>query len=303
MRQLRAKFLTKLLGMAIAAIIAIYLTKILYLSWNEIPFRAISFDYRFMAASFAGLFVSFLCAVFSWQLIMRSLGSKIGFRRSWWVITGSYLAKYIPGNVWSIGGRMYLCKKEGISEKISGAGMILEMMSLLLAALIASLFYLPSLAEKGFSSWVYLMLAFIPLTAVMLFTPLLGVALKLAAKYVLKKEVSLEINRSWLALNLAVYILNVLVQGVSFFLLISSMRPMAAASLPAVIGLYNGAWAAGFLSFITPGGLGVREGVMVLLLKSILPLPMAVIIAGISRVWVIIFEIITAGIGFIVRKR
>lgn len=302
MKSSLTKILPKVLGTAIIIVIIAYLSKKLYLSWSEIPFETISFNYKFLILSFVGLFFSFLCALTSWQIILFSLGAKIGFKKSWWVITGSYLAKYIPGHVWSIGGRMYLCKKEGISEKISGAGMLLEMISLLLAALLASLLYIPSIISKGFSSWMLVLLSFIPISLIMLFTPLLNIILKLTARYVFKKEISLEIKKSWLGLNLLIYVINVVVQGVAFFLLILSIFPLPVGNLPAVIGLYNGAWAAGFLSFITPGGLGVREGAVALLLKSYMPFPMAIIIAGISRLWVMIFEIIIAGIGFIIRK-
>jgi len=302
MKSSLTKILPKVLGTAIIIVIIAYLSKKLYLSWSEIPFETISFNYKFLILSIVGLFFSFLCALISWQIILFSLGAKIGFKKSWWVITGSYLAKYIPGHIWSIGGRMYLCKKEGISEKISGTGMVLEMISLLSAALLASLLFIPSIIDKSISTWMLGMLALIPITLVMLFTPLLNIILKLTARYIFKKEISLEIKKSWLGLNLLIYIFNVVIQGIAFFLLILSIYPIPVSNLPPVIGLYNGAWATGFLSFITPGGLGVREGAVALLLKSYMPFPMAIIIAGVSRIWVMIFEIIIAGIGFIIRK-
>ena len=52
------------------------------------------------------------------------------------------------------------------------------------------------------------------------------------------------------------------------------------------------------MSFMTPGGLGIREGVLSLFLTPCLPTGTATLVALLSRVWVIITEIILAGIAW-----
>ena len=51
------------------------------------------------------------------------------------------------------------------------------------------------------------------------------------------------------------------------------------------------------MTLITPGGLGVREGILSLLLTSCLPPATATLVALLSRLWVICVEIILAGVA------
>jgi hypothetical protein len=58
----------------------------------------------------------------------------------------------------------------------------------------------------------------------------------------------------------------------------------------------------GFVVIFAPGGLGVREGMMTLLLRSFIPTPLAIAISFIARVWMTLFEIVVFFIGLIVRR-
>ena len=68
---------------------------------------------------------------------------------------------------------------------------------------------------------------------------------------------------------LAVYLLLWALLGVAFFLFIKSLTPVLISQLLVVTGIYAAAWSIGFLSVITPSGLGVREGVLSLLLTLV----------------------------------
>ena len=74
--------------------------------------------------------------------------------------------------------------------------------------------------------------------------------------------------------------------------------------LPIILSLYPFAWSIGFLSLITPGGLGVREGVLSLFLTTCLPSVTATLVALLSRLWIIVIEVILAAIawGYYCRK-
>ena len=260
---------TKYIGLLFVAAIIYYLGYKLYNSWNEIPFDQIRVNYLWAFLSFLGLTASFICTICAWQRILTSLNQKIDFKKSWWVITGSFLAKYIPGNVWVIGGRMYLCKKEGISEKISGTGVILEMIAVLLGALLVFFMSLPFLVKHGLPGWIWYLLIPIPFAAIMFFSPILSSTLKWTAEKILKKELTLDIGKDGLLQALGLYVSSSILQGISLFLLIRSVYPLSYIYIPDIIGIYNGSWAIGFLSFITPAGLGVREGVLHLIFEPL----------------------------------
>jgi uncharacterized membrane protein YbhN (UPF0104 family) len=292
-------------GLLFVAVIIVFLACKLYSTWNEIPFAQIRINYFWLLASGLNLLGSFVCIIAAWQKILNSLRHRLSFGKSWWVVTGSFLAKYVPGNIWVIGGRMYLCKREGIPEKISGTGVILEMVAVLLGVLLVFMISMPFLVSHGLPAWIWYLLVPIPFSAVLFFSPILPRVLKWMAARFLRKELDLTFGNKDLVKALGFYILSSLLQGVALFFIIRSIYPLGYENIPDVIGIFNGSWAVGFLSFITPAGLGVREGVLTMFLSRYLPLPMAIIIAAVNRLWLTLFEIAMAlvGLKFIKKER
>ena len=68
-----------------------------------------------------------------------------------------------------------------------------------------------------------------------------------------------------------------------------------------VQGHYPGAWLAGFFSFVTLSGLGVREGILSYFLSTIIPTPQALAVALVARLWTIIAEL--TGVIFVWGKQ
>ncbi|MDO9392339.1 MAG: lysylphosphatidylglycerol synthase domain-containing protein [bacterium] len=284
-------------------VITYFMANQLYRGWKDIPFASLHINYIWLIVSYLGLFATFCCSIKAWQIILKGLGTKMSFTKSWWVITGSFLAKYIPGHVWAVGGRMILCKAEGIPEKISGTAMVIEMMVLLLGSLLAAIICIPFLLLKGIPSWVWLLTIPTGLLMALLFSPMVIVLLRWVAKVFLKREVALSVDYAKIRMASVIYLFSAIIQGTAFYLLIRTVYPISIIYLPGVIGLYNGAWAVGFLSLITPSGLGVREGALVFLLKYYIPVPLAVIISILARLWFIVFEVVVAFIGLTFRKQ
>ena len=91
--------------------------------------------------------------------------------------------------------------------------------------------------------------------------------------------------------------------GIAFFLFIKSFYPVSISQLLVVTGSYVVAWSIGFLSIITPSGLGVRESVLSLLLTSVLPPAAAMLVALLSRLWTLSAELVVASVAFVLYWR
>jgi len=92
------------------------------------------------------------------------------------------------------------------------------------------------------------------------------------------------------------------VAGCAFYVLLLALWPSAPlAALPICIGIYALAWDIGFVSFITPSGLGFREAAIVGLFALALPLPagLATIMALLSRFVSTIAEVICVSIAYV----
>ena len=90
--------------------------------------------------------------------------------------------------------------------------------------------------------------------------------------------------------------------GFAFFLFVRSLVPVAWTQAGVLCACFAFAWIVGFLSFLTPGGLGVREGLLGILLANYMPVPQATLVALLCRVWMLSAEILLAGIAFFLHR-
>jgi uncharacterized membrane protein YbhN (UPF0104 family) len=93
------------------------------------------------------------------------------------------------------------------------------------------------------------------------------------------------------------------VTGLAFAALVHSLHPLAAADVPLAVAAYAGAYAIGFLALITPAGLGVREGVLTVALAQIMPVGAALAVALLSRLWMMLVELLGAGVAHQLDRR
>jgi hypothetical protein len=65
-----------------------------------------------------------------------------------------------------------------------------------------------------------------------------------------------------------------------------------------ILGANALAWTVGFLAFLTPNGLGVREATLAFVLKTIMPASVATLVSLIARVWITVAEGIIVAAGW-----
>jgi glycosyltransferase 2 family protein len=90
------------------------------------------------------------------------------------------------------------------------------------------------------------------------------------------------------------------VTGLAFATLVASMYPLAAADVPLVVAAYAAAYAAGFLALLTPAGLGIR---LVVALAPVLPAGPALVVALLSRLWMMLVELAGAAVAHLAARR
>lgn len=191
-----------------------------------------------------------------------------------WAATRIYirtnLAKYLPGNVWHFYGRMTKVVESGSSWGVASLSVLLE--PLLLAAgavMIAVLGLGANLAEVTATPWLKVL---IPLGLVAV---LVGIHPKFFNPVI--QKVSTGKTKDHVPVILQVYpwqpllgeIGYVLLRGVGFLLIWQAIAPLNITQIPALLGIYSGAWLAGFIVPGAPGGIGVFELVAIVLLETV----------------------------------
>jgi hypothetical protein len=88
------------------------------------------------------------------------------------------------------------------------------------------------------------------------------------------------------------YLAHYLLIGLSFFLIARSVYPFTWLQLSGLIGVYALSHVIGLVTFIAPGGLGVREGALSVQLGRLLPAGIGEALAIGLRVWFTLIELL-----------
>ncbi len=222
-------------------------------------FAAISF-FTFLALASFPMFGAF---------ILRVFGIAIHPWKVWKIYFKSQLAKYLPGGIWAIVGRGYYYHLEDIPMRKGSQIILFEM--ILFSYLTAITTYPMLMIIKPDFQFSFLPNFFndtVITTSIYILFCFIGLFF-MRAFYLRIHKLGKEI---WKPSVVAVCLLLVSnaaywsIHGMAMCFIpnVSSVEHISLISLSAVYGI---SWLAGFVFFLTPAGLGVREGVMISLLQ------------------------------------
>jgi hypothetical protein len=101
-----------------------------------------------------------------------------------------------------------------------------------------------------------------------------------------------------MVLILLVYSIPTSGAGFSLYAILWGLTPVTLHQMPFVVGASALAWVVGYLSFLTPSGLGVREGVLTILLAQVYPLPVAIVGSLLYRLVLTLGEVLAVLIAW-----
>ena len=298
----------------LAFAILFFLCKHLFELLQEIKVESISFNPFWLLTSYAILIAHRVVRTFPWLTIYRNTTSDpISFLSSWTLLHLSEPGKYLPGKIGQFVGMAALCRSLEISRDKAIASTLLHFaFKCLLGCFIGVPFILFSEARE---SLLNMLTTFgnnsFRLSAIILVTISLGAIFLILFKNKLSSKIpyfQIVIPAIFSFKRLfQLIVIHAMLWGcisISFFLFIKSIYPIRIVHLPIISSIYPFAWSIGFMSLITPGGLGVREGILSMFLTPCLPPVTATLVALLSRLWLIILEVILAGIAWtFYRKR
>lgn len=238
------------------------------------------------------------------QLALSGLGYSVDYRTAYHGYFLSQLAKYIPGKLWILPGRALALRPSGVSMISSSLGIIVELSVLIVSGVVAFLPYLlltsNEVLDPSWSLGVGLLVASILLALhPRIFNPVLRWLM------VRLGHASVDVNLTGIKLTQMLLICLVfwLAAGLGLALLARSVQEMPFRLWILIPSAFSMAWVLGFLAFFTPGGLGVREGALALLLAPFLPAPLPAALALLGRLLWTVAELISVAIAALLRKQ
>lgn len=251
----------------------------------------LTFRFDVLAMSLVLLAVLFVADAVGWNLILGNLQQRLPWAKAIHIWFYSSLSRYIPGIVWPYLSRIQMCSDHGVDKTTTATSMVLE--NLLLAG--TSLLLSSPLMILYFRLDAQLILGCILLI-------LAGLALVIClgrSKFVLglvnRYLLPLTIVSCRSLLLLALYYLTFwLVFGCCFLLFCQSILTVDPEQFVHIALAFPVSFAIGFIVSISPGGLGIREGVLYTLLLPLVGSANAALLAVASRVWLMAMELVIA---------
>ncbi|PIT88963.1 MAG: hypothetical protein COU27_02860, partial [Candidatus Levybacteria bacterium CG10_big_fil_rev_8_21_14_0_10_36_7] len=247
----------------------------------------------------------FILKSISWSKILFSINSEVPFNQSYYLMSLSETRRYIPGNIFAVAARISSFEKFGISKKMLFATQVIEMLLLLMASSVVAIpgvFYLRGdIQNMPFPFNFTGVLGELIFVVIFLF---LAIAFIFSIFLIRKKLLSLHksIKVGALIDSFSINILSWIFFGIGNFIVIHSFYQLDIYLLLSLSSFFVLTWLIGFISFVTPMGLGVREVVMTAGLSPLVGGPIAATAAVFARVLLILAELISLILSYLVSK-
>lgn len=289
----------RLLGYAITLLILFFLGRALYTSWSQVIESGFQFNFNapLLIISLVLLVVARGFAVEAWRRILIALGEYITFTigmRVWFI---SNLARYIPGNVWQVAAMISMVEEKGVSKTnalisqiiytaiaLGIAGLTGLYFVLVQPQILNGVFDVARLPYVQYAPWVGVA-GFIALIAIFSaphsYRLIVSIAARLTHRELIAPDHTLARGLVPPLFSVAMWVTN----GIAFYLFAASITPVPLMHLAAFIAMNAAAYWIGYVSFITPSGLGFREAALALMLAVFFPTPVAIALSLVTRLW------------------
>lgn len=199
--------------------------------------------------------------------VLVSAGYRLSLRTIFYVVSTSDLAKYLPGGIWHFVGRAAYYKTLNLSLATIGQAILKENLWLVVSA--------------GFAGSILLIAGYSP-GNLLWFLPAIAVIWMLVI-YLWGRHVPLPRIIGIVILQFVIWLMI----GLSFSILLPLETSYPNISMAA--GAFTISWLIGFISLFAPGGIGVREAILVALLLPLLASSDSSVFAVTHRLlWIVI---------------
>ncbi len=291
--------LTYALGWPLSVAAIIFLAKTVFTNTSGIFIPGKTINFFMLSLGLFCFLAYFFLRGYLWQQILSINNHQIALKKSLWLWGYAELKRFVPGNIWSIVGRVTLFSKEGIEKKQLASFMLYEAILFVASCLLLSLFclfyifngylsYLPYHELIAYSIFALVILA----TVFFIFNNTITKRTGVVSRFIFNRYLFLQLSPYKNARLLAISCAGIFFFGLGTYITISSIVFLTPQILFTFIGFFIFSLLFGYISFITPMGLGVREGIITFGLATLMSISMSSFSALFARIILIVSEIV-----------
>jgi len=259
--------------------------------WAHIRAALSSLGFAPVAGALASVLLAVGTTVFMWRRLLASFGSPLPVAAAAKIVLIGQIGKYLPGSVWPVLAQMELGRAYQVPRYRSASASVLTMLLALVSGLLASLVTLPFAAGGVPYRWALLAL---PVLVALLHPRVLNAVLtwllKLAKQPPLEAPLTVPALIRALAWSGGTWICY----GAQIWILATWLGAPPGKTALIAVGGFAFAWCAGFVVVFAPAGAGVRDVLLLLMLRPVLRTADAAAVVLVSRVLLTVADLLAA---------
>jgi glycosyltransferase 2 family protein len=290
--------------LGIALLVFGFLVLTVVKQWSEIQEKGVHFHIGWLIPAFIILPIFFALNALGWDLILRFLGYRLGVRRAQVAWGQPLLARYVPGSVLYVLGRVLLSERAGVPRRLTVASIGYEQALQATSAIIVGAYFVishPDLQDQPLR-WAVLLL--IPLALCLLhprvFGPLANRLLRAFGREPLPAVMPLR----GVTAMLGFFIFNWAVVGLGLYCVARSVSPISSDDIAVVVSAQAIGYVAALATLVAPAGLGIRDAAFAWALKVATPgnsfavaSLIAIVVRGVLTVVEVVYVAVVTAMG------
>lgn len=291
-----------LIGWPLSAIALIFVFKVVFTNLSQTIQSIIDINPYLLLTGIVFFVIYLFLRAYLWMLILGTSSRHFTLKENMLYWSISELKRYVPGSIWAFASRATSFEREKLTKKQIFIFIAHEAIIVCLSALMFSLFYIFYAYGNQISN--YLLLA---ISCLLIFIFIFGSKIlnKFSNESILKKIAYFFLPNNSYFENfkiLAFGILTFSTFGLASYFCTVSLFYISLQNILIISSLFTFSYFIGYVSIITPMGLGVREGISTIGLLNFLPQVLGATASIFTRTMSVFAEIISIALIIIVNK-
>jgi hypothetical protein len=267
----RSKRVRLAVQLGIAVVIFGFLVLTVVDQWSEIQSEGVHFHVIWLIPAVVILSAYYVFSALGWDFILRFLGYRIGLGRAQVAWGQPLLARYVPGSVLYVLGRVILSERAGVPRRITVASIVYEQAISATSAIVVAAYFIikhPDLQGTPFR-WAVLLL--IPAAIAILHPKVFGPLANRLLRAFGRDPLPTLIPLSGVIALIIYYSLNWLVVAFGIYFTARSVTYIPFSDILLVGSAQAIGYFAALVTLVLPAGLGVRDAAFAWAVKAALP--------------------------------
>lgn len=292
---------------AVAGAIILYVLVRNFLdNWHKVQDQPIQWDlhWEFIAASLIVTWAMYAVLIWGWRTVLEGWREWLRIVDAARIWTISSLGAYIPGKVWSIAGMAVMAQQRGVSGATAmGSAVVMQLIAIATGASLAAALVASVLLDRLLDGWGSILAIGCAGCTLLGAIALTSPSVTRRIGFLLRRPDAIRpVDPTALAAavmaNLAAW------AGYGIALQLLALGTLHGVVLPWTVatGAFAASYVIGFLAVLLPGGIGVREGILIVLLSPSIGFAPAAALAVASRIATTVTQV-GAALPFLLFRR